>query len=123
MNLTKAFKICSPRFYILLSAYYSKMYFDEPLSEEEEEEIIDEGANFIHVKGLETAAILFLESSKPLAHIGGGMSRLFVAPFLPIFGDEGDIFGNKMISLLEKRKNIEKLITRIEEFKLGKNEE
>ena len=99
------------------------MYFDEPLSEEEEEKIIEEVANFIHAKGLETAAILFLESSKPLAYIGGGMSRLFVAPFLPIFGDDGDLFGNKMINLLEKRKNIEKLITRIEELKIVNNEE
>jgi hypothetical protein len=99
------------------------LYFDEPISEEEEEKIIEEVANFIHVRGLETAAILFLESSKPLAHIGVGMSRLFVAPFLPIFGDDGDIFGNKMMNLLEKRKNIEKLISRIEELKLGKNGE
>lgn len=93
------------------------MYFDEPLSEEEEERLINELANYIHAKGLETAAILFLESSKPLSHIGAGMSRLFITPFLPIFGESGDIFGQKMINLLERRKNIEKLIVKIEELK------
>jgi hypothetical protein len=93
------------------------LYYDEPLNEEEEDRMIDELANYIHVKGLETAAILFLESSKPLSMIGGGMSRLFVSPFLPIFGDEAEIFGGKMINLLEKRKNIEKLIKKIEEIK------
>ena len=96
------------------------LYFDEELSEEEEERIIKEIANYIHIKGLETAAILFLESSKPFALIGGGMSRLFVMPFLPVFGDETDVFGQKMISLLEKRKNIEKLIQKIEELKENK---
>ena len=96
------------------------MYFDEPLSEEEEEAMIEELANYIHAKGLETAAILFLESSKPLSMIGAGMSRLFISPFLPIFGDDGDIFGVKLINLLEKRKNIEKIITKIEDLKRGK---
>lgn len=95
------------------------MYYDDPLSEEEEEQIIDELANYIHKKGLETAAILFLESSKPFSRLGGGMSRLFISPFLPIFGDEGDIFGQKMIRLLEKRKNIEKLIQKIEKLKMS----
>lgn len=92
------------------------LYFDDELSEEEEERIIKEIANYIHLKGLETAAILFFESSKPFALIGGGMSRLFVMPFLPVFGEEADVFGQKMISLLEKRKNIEKLIQKIEEL-------
>ncbi len=93
------------------------MYFDEELSEEEEERIIEELANYIHSKGLETAAILLLESSKPFALIGGGMSRLFLSPFLPVFGDETDIFGQKMILFLEKRKNLERLIQKIEEIK------
>ena len=81
--------------------------------------MIDEIAKFIHIKGLETAAILFLESSKPISKLGGSMSRVFVSPFLPIFGDEADIFGQKMINLLENRKNIEKLIQKIEKFKTG----
>ena len=93
------------------------MYFDEELNEEEEERIIEELANYIHLKGLETAAILLLESSKPFALIGGQMSRLFLSPFLPVFGGAADIFGQKMIIVLEKRKNIERLIQKIEEIK------
>ena len=93
------------------------MYFDEELSEKEEERIIEELANYIHLKGLETAAMLLLESSKPFALIGGRMSRLFLSPFLSVFGDVTDIFGQKMIIVLEKRKNIERLIQIIEEKK------
>lgn len=97
------------------------LYFDEPVSEEEVERVVNEVANYIHIKGLETVAILFLETSKPLAFIGGGMSRLFISPFLPVFGEEGDIFGQKMINIFENRKNIEKLILKIEELRDGKN--
>jgi hypothetical protein len=94
------------------------LYFDdEPISEEEVERVINEIANYIHVKGLETAAILFLETSKPLAFIGGGMSRLFIFPFLPVLGEEGDIFSQKMINIFENRRNIERLIQKIEELR------
>ena len=57
------------------------MYFDEVLSEEEEERITEELAKYIHSKGLETAALLLLESSKPFTLIGGGMSRLICRLF------------------------------------------
>jgi hypothetical protein len=45
------------------------------------------------------------------------MGRIFVGPFLPVLGEDGDVFGQKMIELLEDRKNIEKLIQRIEKLK------
>lgn len=93
------------------------MSFDEPLSQEEEEKLIEEIAQYIHSKRLEMPAILFLESSKPLSSIGGTMGRMFVFPFLPILGDQGDLYGQKMIKLIENRDNIEKLIQKIEEYR------
>lgn len=92
-------------------------YGEEELSEEEEEEIIRGVANRVHELGLETAAVLFLETSKPLAGVGGTLSRVFVWPFLPVFGEEADVYGQKVIEVFHKRRNIERLIERIEELK------
>lgn len=100
------------------------MYFDEEeLSEEEEERIINDIADRIHELGLETAAILFLETSKPLASIGGTVSRVFLWPFLPVFGEEADVYGQKFIEVFQRRKNVERLIQRVEELRGKKKEE
>jgi len=94
------------------------LFFDEfELSEEEEEEIIRGVAERVHRLGLETAAVLFLEASKPLAFIGGSMSRVFVSPFLPVFGEEADLSGQRYIEVFHKRRNVERLIQLIEEMK------
>ena len=44
----------------------SHMFWDEELTPEEEEEIIEWTAREFYKYGLETAAILFLESFKPM---------------------------------------------------------
>jgi len=93
------------------------MYYDEEeLTEEEEEEIIRGIAERIHELGVETAAILFLETSRPLAYIGGKMSRVFVWPFLPVFGEEADLYGQRFIEVFQKRRNVDRLIKMIEEL-------
>ena len=91
------------------------MYIDDILSEAEEIEIINKIANLFHQNGLDTAAILLLETVKPLVYIGGEMSRIFFLPFFSIAGNEADILGQKMINIFEKKENVERLIRRIEE--------
>jgi len=82
---------------------------------EEEDELIRKAAEIIRRYGMEAAAILFIESVKPLAYIGGQMGRLFISPFLPIFGDAADIGGEKFLTVFEKRENVEKLLKLLEE--------
>lgn len=92
------------------------MYWDTEITPEEEEELIIKTAEKIHAQGFDTAAILFLESTKPLAFIGGNMSRLFIGPFLPALGKQYGLTGEKLIDVFEKKKNVEKLICLIEEM-------
>ena len=92
------------------------LYFEEDISEEEKEQIIQEIAENIHKRGLDTAAVLFLESSKPLSRLGTSMGRVFLSPFLPILGDSTDLYGHKLLEIFEKRENIERLIQKIEKM-------
>ena len=91
----------------------------EELTEEEADEIIRKVAEKIHLYGMETVAILTLESVKPLAFIGGEMSRIVLAPFLPALGQSVNELGDKLITVFEDRENIEKLITLLEEMARG----
>jgi hypothetical protein len=92
------------------------MYWDIETTPDEEEELILKTAKKIHARGIDTAAIIFLESTKPLAYVGGEMSRLFISPFLPALGEPYGITGEKLINVFEKRENIEKLIQLLEEM-------
>ena len=97
------------------------MYYDIELTPQEEDELIEMVAKKIHEYGMETAAILLLESSKPLVWIGGEMGRFFITPFVPIVSDEWGVKSEKFFLTFEKRSNIEKLLTRLEQ--LTKEEE
>lgn len=92
------------------------MFWDLEVTPEDEEEMIRKVAEQIHKYGMEVAAILMLESVKPLAYIGGQMGRLFVAPFLPAFGENIGLGGEKLLTTFEKRENVEKLIVMLEEL-------
>lgn len=91
------------------------------ITPEDEEEMIRKIAEKIHKYGMDVAAILFIESVKPLAYIGGQMGRLFISPFLPAFGENIGQGGEKFFTIFEKRENVEKLITLLE--KMAKEEE
>ncbi len=97
----------------------------DELSEEEVDEIIKKVAEKIRQYGMETVAILTLESVKPLVYIGGEMSRLMISPFLPAFGPAANELGENLINVFEERENVEKLITILEEMARGEygNEE
>ncbi len=92
---------------------------DEELTEEEADEIIRKTAERIQQYGMETVAILTLESVKPLVYIGGEMSRLMISPFLPALGPNANELGENLINVFEERKNVEKLITILEEMASG----
>jgi len=92
---------------------------DEELTEEEADEIIRKTAEKIQQYGMETFAILTLESVKPLVYIGGEMSRLMISPFLPALGPNANELGENLINVFEERKNVEKLITILEEMARG----
>jgi len=91
---------------------HSSFFFGpRPLTEEEEEELINNLVNIITKYGMETPAIFFLESYKPVAVIGSYTVLLPSAPFLEIFG----IRGYEYTSLFMKRKNVDRLIEKLEE--------
>jgi hypothetical protein len=97
------------------------LFWDVEVTPEDEEDMIQKVAEQIHKYGMDVAAILMLESVKPLAYIGGQMGRFFLSPFLPAFGESIGRGGEKFFTIFEKRENVEKLITLLE--KMAKEEE
>ena len=81
-----------------------------------EENIINEFANKIVEKGLSVPAIFLLESTKYISFIAG-QTLIFLGPILTIFVSDKKYYN--FTQLLEKRENIEFLITQIEEANLS----
>ncbi len=92
------------------------MYYDVEITPEEEAELIEQVARKIHEYGMEAAAILLLESSKPLVWIGGEMGRFFISPFIPILSEDWGVKSEKFFLIFEKRENVDKLLKRCEEL-------
>jgi len=92
------------------------LYYDVNVTPEEEAELIEQVARKIHEYGMEAAAILFLESSKPLVWIGGEMGRFFISPFVPILSESWGVKSEKFFLIFEKRENIDRLLKRCEEL-------
>lgn len=92
------------------------MYMKE-LEPDEEKAIIDREAELIVNNNFETAAILFLETFKFAAYMGGTFARVFLAPILPLLGEKAYDY----ISVYEKRENIERLLDKIKEGQLKKS--
>lgn len=89
--------------------------FEEQTTLEDSRKLIDELAEKIVRRRLETAAIMFLEIHKPLAFLAG-QSILMVSPFLiPLFGVDGV---RRYSNLLTVPDSVELLIQRIEELVL-----
>lgn len=84
---------------------------DDPLSDEERDKLIDELAQKVVDKRMETPAILFLEMNKPISFLAG-QSMIAASPFLvPLFGTSGV---RKYSQLLNNTENIELIVERIE---------
>jgi len=99
------------------------LFWDEEITPEDEEEMIMKAAEKIHKYGMDVAAILMLESVKPLAYIGGQMGRFFVSPFLPALGETIGQEGEKFFGVFEKRDNVEKLIKLLEKMTKEEDEQ
>ncbi len=87
---------------------------DEDLSEEEVTRILEAIATRIHAYGMDAAAIIALETVKPLSNLGTELSRMFFSPFLPILGPEYNMMGDKLLFVFQDRKNVERLIQLLE---------
>ena len=78
--------------------------------------IISEFAEKIVNRGLSVPAIFLLESTKYISFIAG-QTLIFLGPILTIFVSDKKYYN--FTQLLEKRENIEFLITQIEEVNLS----
>ncbi len=90
------------------------MYWDIEVTSEDEDEMIEKIAQKIHDSGMNMAAILMIESFKPMSYIGAQMGRFFISPFLPVFGENIGIGGEKILQIFEKQENLEKLVKAVE---------
>ncbi len=50
------------------------------------------------------------------------MGRLFVSPFLPVFGENIGIGGEKLLQIFEKQENVEKLLKAVEALEREEDE-
>ena len=92
------------------------MLWDDEVTPEDIDEIIEWTAREIYRYGMETAAILFLESYKPMSRVGASMGQVFLFPLLPLFGDNAIVKGDKFFQTFQEHENVEKLIQRLEDI-------
>ncbi len=86
-------------------------FWEEDLTEEETERLLDKAEKEIRRRRMETPAIIALELHKPLANVGAN-ALVVMAPFaVPFLGYDGV---HDLSRLLRKRDNIERLIQRLE---------
>lgn len=88
----------------------------QDIDPEEAEEMIDKIARKIVEAGMETPAILTLETSKPMSWIGSQIGRVMIAPWFGVLGWDAMHKADAYMAIFEDRKNVEKLISRIEEL-------
>ncbi len=93
--------------------------FARDLTQEEEERVMEKISEEVVKRRLETMAIMFLESVKPLSFIGSQLAITFVGPFLGLFNN----LGVDYIMFFNKHENVEKLLKKIEEKVKVKDEE
>jgi len=84
------------------------------LSPERKQELIDRIAKEIVKRGLETPAIMFLETFKPLSWVGAELSIVYVMPFVKAYIDSPIV--DEIVALFHDREAVEQLIKRIEEL-------
>ncbi len=93
--------------------------WDTPLSDEDRDRLLDKMVAVIHKWRLEVPAVLFLESSAPLSHIGGQGLIAFsplVAPLLR--GGINDV--QRLSQLLARPENVRRLIDLLSDSAEGK---
>ena len=98
------------------------MYWDIDITPDEEDEITRKIAEKIHNYGMDIPSILLMESMKPLTYIGSQMGRVVISPFLPIFGHEIGLTGEKLLRFFEKSANVEKILNHLEKLSREENQ-
>jgi len=84
------------------------------LSPERKQQLIDKIAKEIVKRGLETPAIMFLETFKPLSWIGAELSIVYIMPFVKAYIESPIV--DEVVALFHDRDAVEQLIKRIEEL-------
>ena len=90
---------------------------------EDEEEMIRKAADKIQEYGMDMAAVLFLQSYKPLTYVGGQMGRFMIFPFFYLLGGDITQEAEKFFMIFENRDNVEKLIQLLEKRAIEKDSE
>ena len=80
------------------------------------DELVEKIAKKVVEIGMEAPAILALESARPLSFIGSQMGRTMIAPWFGIFGWDAMTKADVYMAVFENRKNVEKLVRRIEDL-------
>ena len=93
--------------------------FEQELPQEDIDRIIESAAQDIVRRGLQTPAILFLETHKPLSFVASQALVVGVPLLGPLFGAERMMQVSK---LLRSKENVEKLIGRIESLSVEKSD-
>jgi len=83
------------------------------ISPERTTELIDKISRFIVERKMAAAAIMFIESLKPLSFIGS-QAMYFLAPFAELIFDSKEY--QEFAVLLEKRENVDLVVKRIDEL-------
>jgi len=95
-------------------------WYEDELSDEERDAILERIAQGIVQRGMAAPAVLFLELNKPLSFVAS-QSLIVLTPFLaPFVGIENV---HRYSRLLERRENVELLIERIEQLEHEKGQE
>lgn len=90
--------------------------FIQNIDAEEANDFIEKIAKKVVEIGMEAPAILALETARPLSFIGSQMGRALIAPWFGIFGWDAMTKADNYMEVFEDRKNVEKLVHRIEDL-------
>jgi len=91
------------------------MFSEHEVSPEEVDKTVERIARKVVDSELELYARFLLAMSWPLVFVGGQLARVFIGPYLFIFGRRESTFYD-YISIFENKDNVFKLINKIDEF-------
>jgi len=95
-------------------------HWDDELTDEQRDAILERIAQGIVRRGMAAPAVLFLELNKPLSFVAS-QSLVVLTPFLAPFVGVENV--HRYGRLLEKRENVERLIDRIEQLEYERQQE
>ncbi len=83
------------------------------ITEERANEVIEKVSRFVAERHMAPAAILAIESLRPLSFIGS-QALFFIEPFAQVFVNEKEY--QEFATMIEKEENLKKLMRRIDEL-------